>query len=76
MCMYVHRPQDDLPLLLDLKATKKALTVGTTTIYKWCSEGLLTPIKFGNRCTRFRLSEIHALIDTHASPSRKAVSHE
>jgi predicted DNA-binding transcriptional regulator AlpA len=76
MHQYVPRPQDDLPILLDLEATKKALDIGTTTIYKWCSEGLLTPIKFGKRCTRFRLSEIHALIDKHAAPAGKVVSHE
>ena len=65
MCQYPLSSRDDLPTLVDIKVTKHALNVGTTTIYKWCRDGLLTPIKFGPRCTRFRLTEIQALIDKH-----------
>jgi|GEM_PF-2542379 len=63
-------------ILLAPKEAQHALCIGATTLYKFCSEGKLTPIKFGNRCTRFRLSEIQALIEAHASPASKAVSHE
>lgn len=40
------------------------LGVGLTTLYKFFKEGKLTPIKFGRRCTRVRLSEVLALIET------------
>ena len=73
---YASSPQDHLPILVDIKVTKHALNVGTTTIYKWCRDGLLTPIKFGPRCTRFRLNEIQALIDAHAVTASKDGSHE
>ena len=53
-------------VLLTPKNTTDLCKIGTTTLYKWCREGKLTPIKFGSRCTRFRLSEVQALIDAHA----------
>lgn len=55
--------------LTDINGAKQLLDVGCTTIYKFCNEGKLTPIKFGRRCTRFRISEIQALITTHAVTS-------
>lgn len=67
---------EEKSILFTTNAAKTALKVGTTTIYKFCKEGKLTPIKFCPRCTRFRLSEILALIDAHAIPASKAVSHE
>jgi predicted DNA-binding transcriptional regulator AlpA len=54
-------------ILLSPKQAQHALCIGTTTLYKFCDEGKLTPIKFGSRCTRFRLSEIEALIDAQAA---------
>ena len=62
--------------LIKPKDATRLCKIGTTTLYKWCREGKLTPIKFGPRCTRFRLSEVQALIDTHASPTSKGVTHE
>jgi len=56
----------DFPRLISPKVAQMALSVGSTTLYKLCRQGLLTPIKFGPRCTRFRLSEVQALIDSHA----------
>ena len=60
-----HAPKtfDGLTVLVKIKVAQRALAVGTTTIYKLVKQGKLTPIKFGSRCTRFRLSEIEALID-------------
>jgi len=52
-------------ILVTLKEAQIMLAVGSTTLYAWCRQGKLTPIKFGLRCTRFRLSEIQALIDAH-----------
>jgi excisionase family DNA binding protein len=66
----------EISILLSTNATKFAMGVGTTTIYKWCKEGKLTPIKFGTRCTRFRLSEIQALIEAHAVPTNMGGSDE
>ncbi len=40
------------------------LGMGLTTLYKFFKEGKLTPIKLGRRCTRVRLSEILALVET------------
>lgn len=55
------------PTLVSLKETCRILAVGSTTIYLWCRQGKLTAYKFGSRCTRFRLSEIEALINAHAT---------
>lgn len=52
-------------ILLSPKQAQHALCIGRTTLYKFCDEGKLTPIKFSRRCTRFRLSDVQALIDTH-----------
>lgn len=49
--------------LFTAREAKAYLRIGTTTLYKLCKEGKLTPIKFGRRCTRFRLSDVKALID-------------
>lgn len=38
------------------------LGISITTLYKFCREGKLNPIKFSRRCTRFRVSQIQALI--------------
>lgn len=38
------------------------LGISITTLYKFCREGKLNPIKFSRRCTRFRASQIQALI--------------
>ena len=62
--------------LLSSKQAQQALCIGSTTLYKLCAEGKLSPVRFGQRCTRFRVSEIQALIDSHKSPASKAVSHE
>jgi len=62
--------------LLRSKEAQQALGIGATTLYKWCRQGLLTPIKFSRRCTRFKASEVHALIAAHAAPASKGVSHE
>lgn len=59
---------DQYVRLFTTRETKAYLRIGTTTLYKLCKEGKLTPIKFGRRCTRFQLSEILTLIDAHASP--------
>jgi predicted DNA-binding transcriptional regulator AlpA len=59
--------------LLKPKDATRLCKIGTTTLYKWCREGKLTPIKFGPRCTRFRLSEVQALIDAHAASGEKGV---
>lgn len=56
---------DQYVRLFTIRETKAHLRIGTTTLYKLCKEGKLTPIKFGRRCTRFQLSEILALIDAH-----------
>jgi hypothetical protein len=63
-------------ILLSPKQAQHALCIGTTTLYKFCDEGKLTPIKFSRRCTRFRLSDVHALIDAHSSSANKGVAHE
>lgn len=59
--------------LTDIDGAKQLLAVGGTTIYKFCNEGKLTPIKFGRRCTRFRISEIQALIATYEARSNSKV---
>ncbi len=41
------------------------LCVGSTTLYKFAKTGKLNPVKFGRRCTRFRLSEVQALITSN-----------
>lgn len=38
------------------------LGISITTLYKFCRQDKLTPVKHGPRCTRFRMSEIQALI--------------
>lgn len=58
-------------ILLSPKQAQHALCIGTTTLYKFCDAGQLTPIKFSRRCTRFRLSDIQALIDAHAASGAK-----
>jgi len=58
-------------ILLSPKQAQHALCIGTTTLYKFCDEGKLTPIKFSRRCTRFRLSDVQALIDAHAASGEK-----
>ena len=62
---------DQYVRLFTIRETKAYLRIGTTTLYKLCKEGKLTPIKFGRRCTRFQLSEILALIDAH-TPTKGA----
>lgn len=62
----VTSPDEAKPeILTSPQGASTRLHVGTTTIYKLVKQGKLTPIKFGRRCTRFRLSEIEALIDAH-----------
>lgn len=39
------------------------LGIGSTTLYKFCRNGKLIPVKFSRRCTRFRASEIQSLIN-------------
>lgn len=58
-------------ILLSPKQAQHALCIGATTLYKFCDEGKLTPIKFSRRCTRFRWSEVQALIDAHAASGEK-----
>lgn len=38
------------------------LGISITTLYKFCRDGKLNPVKFSRRCTRFRVSEIQDLI--------------
>ncbi len=40
------------------------LSVGKTTLYKLITLKKLTPLKLTTRCTRLRLTEVHALIDS------------
>ena len=49
--------------LYSVKQICSRLSVGKSTVYKWCREGLLSPIKFGRRCTRFRSSEVQELVN-------------
>ncbi len=56
--------------LITAREALHLLSVGSTTLYKFCRQGKLTPVKFSRRCTRFRLTEIHELI---ASASAKVV---
>jgi excisionase family DNA binding protein len=48
--------------LVSAREAAHLLGVGNTTLYKFCRLGRLNPVKFGRRCTRFRLSEIKRLI--------------
>lgn len=59
--------------LVSRKEAQRTLSVGSTTLYKWCHEGKLTPIKFGPRCTRFRLAELEALIKANTAPTQRGV---
>ncbi len=52
--------------LISPKQAQYELSIGAITLYKSCDEGKLTPIKFSRRCTRFRWSDVQALIDSHA----------
>ena len=38
------------------------LGIGSTTLYKLRRTGRLNPVMYSNRCVRYRLSEIQALI--------------
>ncbi len=66
----------DFDYLTDARNAKRLLGVGLTSIYKWQRSGALPAIKFGKRCTRYRLSDIEALIAAHATPVSEGVSHE
>lgn len=49
--------------LITVRETLLLLGIGSTTLYKFCRQGKLNPVKFSTRCTRFRMSEINAFID-------------
>lgn len=61
-----------LDRLVAAREAMHLLSVGSTTLYKFVKLGKLTPVKFGSRCTRFRLSEIVALICANAVPGGAA----
>lgn len=48
--------------LITAREAMHMLSIGSTTLYKFCREGKLNPVKFSRRCTRFRVSEIQGLI--------------
>ena len=48
--------------LVNARDAAHMLGVSVTTLYKFCREGKLNPVKFSRRCTRFRVSEIQGLI--------------
>jgi excisionase family DNA binding protein len=48
--------------LVNAREATHLLGISNTTLYKFCQEGKLNPVKFSRRCTRFRVSEIQALI--------------
>jgi predicted DNA-binding transcriptional regulator AlpA len=48
--------------LVTSREAQHLLGVGVTTLYKFCRLGRLKPVKFSRRCTRFRLSEVLALM--------------
>lgn len=48
--------------LVTIREAMHLLSVGSTTLYKFAKLGKLSPVRFGRRCTRFRLSEVQALI--------------
>jgi excisionase family DNA binding protein len=54
------------PSLLTPTESKLYLGIGLTKLYALCKTGKLTPVKFGKRCTRFRKSELDALIAAHS----------
>ena len=54
-------------ILISSKQAQRALCISATTLYRFCNEGKLTPIKFSRRCTRFRWSEVQELINAHAT---------
>ena len=39
------------------------LGVSISTVDNWTKAGLLTPIRFGNRCVRFDMDEVTALVE-------------
>lgn len=53
-----------LDRLVTAREAMHLLSIGSTTLYKFCRQGNLHPVKFSKRCRRFRLSEIHALINS------------
>ena len=56
----VNRDQDRLVTVRELSSI---LSVGKSTIWAWVAAGRLpAPLRFGGRCTRWRLSEIQAVI--------------
>jgi excisionase family DNA binding protein len=55
------------PALTSSRDLQELLSIGQTTIYKLVAEGKLTPIRFSKRLVRYRLSEVQALIDAHAT---------
>lgn len=52
-------------VLITAREAQRRLGIKRTTLYKWINIGWLTPIRFGVRCTRFRLSQVLALIAEH-----------
>lgn len=48
--------------LLTAVQVQKRLGISRTTLYKWLLEKRLTAVRFGARCTRFRSSEVDALV--------------
>ena len=48
--------------LVTAREAMHLLGIGSTTLYKFCREGKLNPVKFSRRCTRFRVSDIQTLI--------------
>jgi predicted DNA-binding transcriptional regulator AlpA len=53
-----------LDRLITAREAMHLLGIGSTTLYKFCRQGNLNPVKFSKRCSRFRLSEIHAFINS------------
>lgn len=51
--------------LISSREATHLLGISNTTLYKFCREGKLNPVKFSRRCTRFRVSDIQALISAN-----------
>lgn len=48
--------------LVKAKEALHLLGIGSTTLYKLSRTGRLNPVRYSNRCVRYRMSEIQALI--------------
>jgi len=59
-----EKQQELKQILVSAEELARLLSVSTVTIYDWVRKGKLPqPIRFGRRCSRWRLSEVEAAID-------------